>query len=388
MPTVPHSLSAERVEPAPIATSSSSFEPTIVCIPLWRVVLVTIICYVVFVLMVSSLTDYRELVRTFGDNTPYVTIANAIEHWNFSQLHIKLFWGLPYAVAAISSITHVSNLNSLLAISLLSSLVAIVLIFRLWGGWVAIAFLILSREWLERSLLGGAEPLFLALLFAGFLAAREQRWGLSALLASLATVVRPMGMFGLAGIGFALVLRRKYRTFGLATGIGLAIGLLYILPLKLYFGDSMANVRGYDHADWNSSSPVTLPFFAIARDALTSGTTKLNLARTVLWIVFILVASVSMMKSKRIRAYAVTYPMEATFWGLYLIFLFTYNSPWARAEFPRFAIPLVPFSLFALERWIPKRFWILLTAGLLAAALSAAETVGIVKTVELMRQAL
>ena len=197
-----------------------------------------------------------------------------------------------------------------------------------------------------------------------------------------------MGMFGLAGIGFALVLRRKYRTFGLATGIGLAIGLLYILPLKLYFGDSMANVRGYDHADWNSSSPVTLPFFAIARDALTSGTTKLNLARTVLWIVFILVASVSMMKSKRIHAYIVTCPMEATFWGLYLTFLFTYNSPWARAEFPRFAIPLVPFSLFALERWIPKRFWILLTAGLLAAALSAAETVGIVKTVELMRQAL
>ena len=125
-----------------------------------RVMLMMIVCYFAYLLIVSRLVDYREFLRTFGDNTPYVTITSAIEHWNFAQLHVKLFWGLPYAVAVLSSVTRLSNLSSLVVISILASSIAMTLAYRLWGGWVAMAFLILSREWLERSLLGGAEPLF------------------------------------------------------------------------------------------------------------------------------------------------------------------------------------------------------------------------------------
>ncbi|HKD02833.1 MAG TPA: glycosyltransferase 87 family protein [Terriglobales bacterium] len=220
----------------------------------FRVLLMAIVCYLVYLFTIACLANYRKLMWGFGDNSPYVRIASAIEHWSFADLHIKLFWGLPYTMAAVSSVTRLSNLTALLAISRVASLVTIALAFRLWGGWVTLAFVILSREWLERSLLGGAEPLFLALLFAGFLAARKERWNVAALLASLATVVRPTGVFGLAGSGLALLLRREYRKFALASTIGLGIGLLYILPLKLYFGDPMANVKGYGHADWNSNS--------------------------------------------------------------------------------------------------------------------------------------
>jgi hypothetical protein len=353
-----------------------------------RVLLMAIACYLTYLLVVSLFVDYREFIRTFGDNSPYVTITSAIEHWNFANLRIKLFWGLPYAVAALSSVTRLSNLNALVAISMLASVITVMLAYKLWGGWVAMTFVIVSREWLERSLLGGAEPLFLVLLFAGFLAAREEKWPLAALLTSLATVVRPMGIFGLMGIGTALLVRRDYRKFAVATTIGLSIGLLYILPLKLYFGDSMANARGYDHADWNSNSPVTFPFVAMVHDILTGSATKLNLARTAVWILFILLSSLLMAKSGALREYARSHPVEAMFWALYLVFLFTYNSSWARAEFPRFAIPLVPFSAFALERWIPRNYWLLFVVGLLSAALSAAETVGITNAIHQLRQAL
>jgi len=352
------------------------------------VILMTIACYVVYLFTIWCLTDYWEFVRTFGYNTPYVTVTAAIENWNFAQLHVKLFWGLPYAVAVVSSITHLPNLMALVATSILASLAAMTLSYKLWGSWVTMAFIILSREWLERSLLGGAEPLYLALLFAAFVAARKEKWALAALLASLATVVRPMGVFGLAGIGVALLVRRNYRRLAVAIAIGLGIGALYILPLKLYVGDSLANVKGYNHADWNSNSPVTFPFVAMAHDILAGDGTKLNLGRTAVWILFILLSALLMAKSGALREYARSHPVEAMFWGLYLVFLFTYNSTWARAEFPRFAIPLVPFSAFALEQWIPRNYWLLFVVGLLAAVLSAEETVGIMNAVHLLRQAL
>src|SRR6202012_1442382 len=97
------------------------------------------------------------------------------------------------------------------------------------------------------------------------------------------------------------------------------------------------------------------PFAAIVHNALAGNATKLNLARTGVWIVFILFSAIMMAKSG-LREYAKNNPAGAAFWGLYLIFLFTYNSPWARDQFPRFAIPLVPFSAFALKRWIPRSY--------------------------------
>src|ERR1019366_2507204 len=206
---------------------------------LHRVLLMVIMCYLVYLFTLSRLTNYGEFVRTFGDNAPYVKISTAIEHWNFSHLEVKLFWGLTFAVAALSSAARASNLNTLIGISVLASVITIAFVYKLWGGWVAVAFVILSREWLERSLLGGAEPLFLALLFGAFLAARKEKWVLAALLASLATVVRPMGIFALAGSGVGLLLRKDFRKLAWATAIGLVIGGLYVLPLKLQFGNSL-----------------------------------------------------------------------------------------------------------------------------------------------------
>src|SRR5215470_10787327 len=281
-----------------------------------RTLLMTLVCYLAYLFTLARLASYPEVVRGFGDNSPYTRIAAAIEHWAFADLHVKLFWGLPYMIAAVSSVTRLSNLNALLAISVLASLLTVGMIYKLWGGWVALAFVILSREWLERSLLGGAEPLFLALLFAGFLAARREKWGPAALLASVATVVRPMGIFSLVGIGLVLIQRREYRKFALASAIGLGIGFLYILPLKLYFGDPMANVRGYDRADWSSNSPVTFPFVAVVHNALAGGSTRLNVARTVVWMAFILAAAVLMVRTGNLLPYARTAPAEVIFWAL------------------------------------------------------------------------
>ena len=353
-----------------------------------RVLLLTIACYLVYLFTLSRLTNYGEFVRGFGDNAPYVKISTAIEHWNFSHLEIKLFWGLPYAMAVLSKATGVSDLKSLLFISMVSSLIATLIAYRLWGGWVAGFFAVASREWMERSLLGGAEPLFLACIFGSFVAARKQRWLLASLLASLATIVRPMGIFALLGIGIALLVKRDFRRFTAAVLMGAAIGLLYILPLVLYLQNPLANVKGYDHADWNGGVPLTIPLVAITQDALAGRATKLNLARTGLWIVVILVSTVAIFGQKSSREYLRKFPVEGAFFAFYGLLLFTYNSYWARSEFPRFAIPIVPFVILGLLPWIPKDRRLLWAFGLFSAVLSAVETVGFVQTIGMIRNAL
>lgn len=95
-------------------------------------------------------------------------------------------------MAALSTIARVSDRTSLLAISFVASFIAVALSWRLWDGWIAGFFAILNFDWLQRSYLGGSEPLFVALLFGSFLAVRKERWLLAALPASLATIVRPL----------------------------------------------------------------------------------------------------------------------------------------------------------------------------------------------------
>jgi len=54
---------------------------------------------------------------------------------------------------------------------------------------------------------------------------------LAALLGALAVTVRPLMIFVLMGIGLVLLYRRKFGALLAALAIGLAIGVLYALPL-------------------------------------------------------------------------------------------------------------------------------------------------------------
>src|SRR5450432_1736715 len=367
----------------PLANQGWAKEPT-----QFEVLFLAGLCYLLYVVLITSLGNYWSVVTAFGDNQPYVTIATAIRHWDFTSLHAWQFWGLPYAMVAFSTLSHSSFWASLLFISVAGSFAAVAIAYRLWGGWVAGFFAMASREWMERSLLGGAEPLFLALVFGSFLAARKQRWLLAAVLASLSTIVRPMGIFALAGIALVLLLRKEYKTLCISTLIGITVGVLYVLPLKLYFGSTAANVSAYGQANGSGGKPLTYPFLALIRDALYVQTTKLNFARTSLWIAAVLLSIVAVFYNSKLRDIARKYTVEFVFFGLYIGLLFTYNSHWARAEFPRYAIPVIPFLILAFEPWIRKDRRLLWAFGVGSAVLAAVSTIGIVNFAGMVRSAL
>jgi hypothetical protein len=344
---------------------------------LFNILLLWLVGGVLFITVVSLCRNYFAVIDGFGDNYAYVATASAIRHWSFQGLEVKHVWGLPYVMAAISLVTGVSDRVALLLVSVAGSLATIIPAYRLWGGWIAGFFAVINFDWWQRSLLGGAEPLFLGLLFGSFMAARAERWLSTALLASLSTLVRPVGLFALIAVGLILLRRGEFRTFLLATLIGLTIGGLYILPLAIHFGDALANVNSYRQADWDQGLLLGWPFQAIIKWTFLDPVPWTNLLLVWGWMVFILLAVIAMIATSRFRCFARNHPVETLFTAIYLIFLFSYNSSWARAIFPRLALPVAPLAVIALEAWIPKNQSILWIIGIVSSVLAAASAIGI-----------
>jgi glycosyl transferase family 87 len=344
----------------------------------------------IFLCFIAATTSYLSLVDNFGDNSGYMSIAAAICKWDFRGVFVKHFWGLPYFMCAISKPTGFSDRTALLLVSWLSSVSAVILAYRLWGGWIATAFFIVNFDWYQRSYLGGSEPLFVALLFGSFLAIRRERWLLAALLAALATITRPLGVFLLLGIGIALLYRRDWRRFSLAAAIGLAIGTLYVIPLALYFHDPLATVHSYEAAPASASVPLFgIPFYAIVKGTILHPAPLTNLLLTFGWIFLVLIAIVAMLGTQPFRNYAREHVPEMVFAAPYLLSLYCYNYPyWARGSFPRFAIPIIPFVFLALgpwiPRWIPKDRRLLWALAPVTAVLAASSAVGIRNVMHLL----
>ena len=330
-----------------------------------------------FVTVICLFQDYFVRVDEFGDNASYIAIASAIRNWTFQDVYLKHFWGLPYVMATISVLTGASDRVALLLLSFAASFASLIMAARLWGGWVASYFAVINFDWLQRSFLGGAEPLFLCLLLGAFLAARRGNWLLAMLFASLSTLVRPLGLLAVISIGILLLSRREIQKVALAFVIGLTVCGLYVLPLITYFGDGLANLAGYQ-ADWDHGFPIGWPFLAIVKGTLLHPVPWTNLLLTYTWIVLLGGAAVIAMVAPRFHRFAQAHPVEILFAAMYLAFLFTYNSPyWARATFPRMSIPVLPFVLIALYPMIPKRREVIWTFAIASPILAAGSAVGI-----------
>lgn len=340
---------------------------------------------IVFVSVMLLFHSFLAKVVNSGDNPAFLGIASAIRHWDFRGLNVKAFWGLPYTMAAVSSLTRISDRNALLLISYVTGFSTIVLAGRLWGNWIAGFFAVLNFDWIQRLFLGGSEPLFMLLILGSFLFVRKQRWWLAAWLAAFATIVRPVGIFALLALGLTLLIRRNFRDFSVATLIGLIVGALYILPLVLYFQNPLANVRTYQQNDWAGGQLLTWPLGAILKSS-SEPAPLTNLALTWGWILFVLAGFIVLLVSKDCRELWRTQPCEMMFAIGYLAFIFTYNSPhWLRGSFPRFAIPILPFILLAFYRWLPKDRRVVWGLVILSSGLAACSAIGIRNVAALLR---
>ena len=344
-----------------------------------QVFLLVLTAYAVFLAVFLLLGGrYWPRVEDFGDNPAYIRLAVAIHHWQFTGVVVKQFWGLSYAVGAVSLLTTLPETISLIVVCVAASLASVAVCYELWDGWIAIFFSLLSFDWFQRSLLGGAEPLFMAFLLGSFLALRRQHWVIAAVLGALATVVRPFGIFALIGLGIELLHRRRFRDFAVATAIALAIGALYAWTVRQALGNAFANVALYQKNDWHGGLPFSFPLLAVLKDTFPINAPLTNLALTWGWILFVLFGIVEGARSGQLLEYAREHTAEACFVVLYAIALYTYSAPgWSRSNFPRFALPLLPWVLIFLRRYVPTDRRIAWGLAVVAPALAAASAIGI-----------
>ena len=225
----------------------------------------------VHLLTVCRAGSFWELAASRTDDMGmYAVVTTIIRNWHFSGgVAPANFWGLPYAIAGFSKLLSIPELM-MVTISAPASLTVCVLVHRLYGGWVAAAFIFINFEWTRLSVEGGAEPLFMCFLYASF---RQHAPGGGALPHCWRRSARRSGLRGvIALLSFAAVLawRRSYRQLAAITLIGLAIGVLYVVPLWIILGSPFGNFIGY-RVDWGPSGwPLTYPFGALVSSFLAA----------------------------------------------------------------------------------------------------------------------
>ena len=335
----------------------------------------TLVGSLLFAGTILLFSRYGLAVESFGDSSAYESVASAIQRWTFNGLQIKQFWGYPYAVAAVAIVARVSIQTSLLLVSWISCFVTTALAYRLWGGWIAGFFAILNFAWMQRSFLGGSEPLAVALIFGTFLAVRQKHYLSAALLAALSTIVRPLGIFCLVGIGIDLLCRRQYKKLALSVLIGAIVGTLSVLPLIAHFGSAFATVRSYQDG---GTALFGYPLYAIIKGTILYPAPLTNLLLSFGWIVLVLAGLLRMIKNSDFHSYAKEHPVEILFALPYTLFVFCYNYPvFARSNFPRFIIPALPIVFVALATWLPLKRRVIWALGVVMPTLAALSALGI-----------
>lgn len=334
-------------------------------------------------MIVARAKNFWDVAAAWGDNQFYLAVAAIIRNWRFSGGVLpQPFWGFPYAIAGISGLFRIPALTALVIVSMFGALAACVLVHRLYGGWVAAFFVFINYEWLYPSVEGGSEPLFLCLLLASFLAARSERWNLAALLASLGTTVRPVGVFALVAFAAGLAVRRRYRQLAVITLIGLAIGVLYLVPLRVILGSAFANFSGYksDTEGWGTNGwPLTYPFGALIPSYLTAfhSLRWTCIVFSPVWLLVALVGTVAMWLPRIRPRFSAGNQSEALFASIYILFLVSFNAiDYIAQSIPRYLIPVLPLLLFALRDWIPRYRRVIWVGAILSALVASAGIVG------------
>lgn len=377
--TITHSETA--VAPDAHANESAASTPVSRDLSEFHLFVFMAISAVLFVATASALGNWRSLVSNYGDNAAYTAVAKAVQNRDFKNLPAQHFMGYSYLIAVTSLVFHVSDSFALSLIAWTASLITVLWVARLLGTWTAAYFALSNFAWLQRSFLGGSEPLALALGLGAFWCFRRGNIFLAALLASLAVTVRPLMIFALVGIGWVLLYRKQFRAFAAALATSAAIGGLYMLPLAYYCGDPLLTVHTYTTRDYGAANVTGphghlfgWPFHGIVAGTMAYSSPWTNLLLSFFWISLVLLG-IGAMFSRNFRRYFKAHPAEGIFCSVYLVPLFCYDYlVWARGSFMRFSIPALPFLFYALLEWLPKdrrMLWLLSTVSPILAACSA-----------------
>jgi hypothetical protein len=177
----------------------------------------------------------------------YVDVAAHGYHWGpVSQTNTNFFPLYPLLIKIVQPLTLGSYWIAALLVANLSFLAALLLLwrwaFRKWGSSVALRVVLFVAVFPFSFFFATpyAEPVFLALAVGAFLCAEQDKWALSAALAGLSAVTRPVGLAVIAGLAvWALAQGRPQRV------LGMSLAVLPFLLFLAYLGFALGHPTGF-----------------------------------------------------------------------------------------------------------------------------------------------
>ena len=330
----------------------------------------TLVLYAWFVVLILAFDDYPNRMHHTGDNASYAGESAAIRGAPPPGMVAQHFLGFSMATAAVARLFRVSDWAGILIVSVLASLGAVALAGELWGGTIAAWFAVMNLDWVQRSLLGGAEPIFCLLIFGALAAVRRERWMAAALLGALATVVRPLGVFVLIAIGIELLRRRRVATATGAVAVSLAIAGAYLALVRALFGHAFANFEWY--SKWGLGRDRTfIPYVTLILSYRDRLLTKRNVAKTLAWTTLTLLGVAAAIRRDAVRQEMREHRAEWLFGAIYLASFFFFPAWWIEGEYSRYLAPVIPMVLVAMRPWVPSNRVVLWIGGFLGVTLAA-----------------
>lgn len=324
-----------------------------------------LVLYAWFAVVIIAFGNFPTRVALNGDNPWYAAESAAFRGAAEPGITVRHFPGFPLAAAAVVSLTRISDDAAIVIVSLVASFAAVMLAGELWGGVIAAWFAILNLDWFQRSILGGAEPLFALLLFLAIRDARRERWARAALFAALATVVRPLGVFALVAIGIALLRQRKFRTLAASLAISAAVAAAYFALMHAVFGDALLNFRFYRGMGLGHDRTF-VPFVTLALSYRDHLITLRNVVKTLAWTAFTFAAVFAAVRRK------VWQPStEWLFAALYLASFLFFPAWWIEGESSRYLTPVIPLLLVGVRPWIPSNRFVMWVCGVAMVTIAA-----------------
>ncbi len=333
-----------------------------------------------FLLNLGLDKEFWKFQEHFGDNGQYGLVAKSIRMFDVTVLDgfYKHFWGLPLIVAIGSALLNIAEQYVILLISLICGFGTYWIINVRWGRWVALWFMIVNIDWIQRCLLGGAEPIFLFLILSGFLLFKN-KYTFSIALLAIAMTVRPLGFFAVCAALVVKLYDKRYKEFCKGITIAITIGCAYLLLIYVATGNPFANFQTYQSLDWNNSLPIHIPLMNLFGSFFHNSYSVSTFLKVIVWVILLIYVMLLQIYKKSIRSSLwESNSLDLIFFWLYGIFLFSYNSDkWAWVTFPRFILPVLPFIFYVLRRNLLKSRAVCFFVGIAMAVLAALSTVGV-----------
>jgi hypothetical protein len=313
-----------------------------------------------------------------GDTASYIANAAAMcgerPLASLTDYDIRVFPGYP-ALIAIAHRNGIPLPMSALCVTWISAGIAAAVAGRVFAdarvGW---AMTCLIPHYLINSSLGMSEAPVLAVVCLALLCSQHDRLIPAGILFAFAGMIRPMACFALAGLLFALLRDRQWKSITIVLATTALTFALELGALQRWTGDVLRGIHAYaNHPGAYAGHLLAWPFQSLlttpAIDSASAGRilyTWIHVATTFTacaWIAIRIIRGNPCSSRDRVAA---PWLIGNT------AFVLCIGSVWGFRHFPRFTIPAAPAMFWTLRSLLPRRarWWMLIATacGVAAAA--------------------